>query len=217
MKKRLAPGLAVATLGDRDDRQSPMPSSASTCAPQRAGPCRRRRAAGPARAGGRPSLRRRARRAVRPPRSRRREAASHHLAHHAVVVAGRHVRRADVELAVVVLGEAFRPGDDHGADGIGAHDVRIVVDLDPPRRLAAGRSRTEPDEQPRLARSRRAFAPAPRVHWHAHGRPARASRRVAAPAPRLCGRRFRKAPSREARARRNPRETRIRRGTGLSS
>ena len=67
--------------------------------------------------------------------SSRAEAAAHHLAHHAVVVARRDVLGADVELAVVVLGEAFRPGDDHRADRVRAHDVAVVVDLDAARRL----------------------------------------------------------------------------------
>jgi hypothetical protein len=63
------------------------------------------------------------------------EAPLHHLAHHAEIVARRDVRRADVELAVLVLHEPFRPGDDHRADRVGAHDVRVVVDLDAARRL----------------------------------------------------------------------------------
>ena len=32
------------------------------------------------------------------------------------------------------LHEARRAGDDHSADRVGAHDVRVVVDLDPTRR-----------------------------------------------------------------------------------
>ena len=43
--------------------------------------------------------------------------------------------RLDVELAVLVLHEAFGTGDDHGADRIGALDVAVVVDLDALRRL----------------------------------------------------------------------------------
>ena len=41
-----------------------------------------------------------------------------HLAQHAVVVAGREIGRADVELAVLVLAEAFRPRHHHGADRV---------------------------------------------------------------------------------------------------
>src|SRR5690606_8087255 len=41
---------------------------------------------------------------------------------------------ADVELAVLALGEAVGAGDDHGADRAGAHDVAVVVDLDATRR-----------------------------------------------------------------------------------
>ena len=62
------------------------------------------------------------------------EAALQHLAHHAEIVAGREVGRADVELAVLVLAEAFGPGDDHGADRVRALDVAVVVDLDAARR-----------------------------------------------------------------------------------
>jgi hypothetical protein len=47
-----------------------------------------------------------------------REAALHDLAHHAEIVAGRDVGRADVELAILVLHETFRPGDDHRADRV---------------------------------------------------------------------------------------------------
>ena len=39
--------------------------------------------------------------------------------------------RADVELAVLAFLEAVRPGHDHAADRVGAHDVAVVVDLDP--------------------------------------------------------------------------------------
>jgi hypothetical protein len=59
----------------------------------------------------------------------------HDLAHHAEIIAGREGRSIlDVELAVLVFHEPFRPGDDHAADRIGAHDVGVVVDLDPARR-----------------------------------------------------------------------------------
>ena len=33
-------------------------------------------------------------------------------------------------LSCAILDEAFRARDDHGADGIGALDVAVVVDLD---------------------------------------------------------------------------------------
>ena len=48
--------------------------------------------------------------------------------------------------------EAFRPGDDHGADGIRAHDVGVVVDLDAARRLGEAEGLGEAVEQPRLGR-----------------------------------------------------------------
>ena len=65
-----------------------------------------------------------------------REPPCHHFAHHAEVVAGRDVGRFDVELAVLAFDEAFRPRHHHAADGIGAHDVRVVVDLDAARHVA---------------------------------------------------------------------------------
>ena len=64
---------------------------------------------------------------------RRRE----HLAHHREIVARRGLRPLDVELAILVLAEALGPGDDHRADRVGAHDVAVVIDLDP---LAAARA-----------------------------------------------------------------------------
>ena len=76
-----------------------------------------------------------------------REAAPQHLAHHGVVVAGGEVERADVEGAVLRLHEAVGAGDDHRADGIGAHDVGIVVDLDAARRLGQAEGGAERAEQ----------------------------------------------------------------------
>ena len=55
------------------------------------------------------------------------------FAHHGVVVAGFCVGRLDVELAVLAFHEPVRPRHDHGADGVGAHDVAVVVDFDPAR------------------------------------------------------------------------------------
>ncbi len=43
----------------------------------------------------------------------------------------------DVEFTVLVFVKAIRPRDDHRADGMGALDVRVVVDLDPLRDLSA--------------------------------------------------------------------------------
>ena len=48
------------------------------------------------------------------------EAAGQHFAHHAEIVAGGDVGRFDVEGAVVLFRKPSSPGDDHGADGIGA-------------------------------------------------------------------------------------------------
>ncbi len=61
------------------------------------------------------------------------KAALHDLAHHAEVVVG--PGGADVELAVLVLDEAFGAGNDHRAHGLGALDVAVVVNLDPARHL----------------------------------------------------------------------------------
>jgi hypothetical protein len=81
-----------------------------------------------------------------------REAALHDLAHHPEIIAGRDVGRFDVELAVLVFHEAFRAGDDHAADRIGAHDVGVVVDLDPPGRAGQAEGFGQSFQQPRLAR-----------------------------------------------------------------
>jgi hypothetical protein len=60
--------------------------------------------------------------------------ARQHLAHHPEIVPRREFGVADVEGPVVLLGEPFLAGDDHRADGIGARNMRIVVDLDAPGR-----------------------------------------------------------------------------------
>ncbi len=57
------------------------------------------------------------------------------FSHHAEIVARRNVGRADVELSVLIFDEAFRPGDDHAADSVRAHDVGVIIDLDPARRV----------------------------------------------------------------------------------
>src|SRR5499427_4895186 len=61
------------------------------------------------------------------------ETAAQYLSHHAEIVAGHEVGGTDIELAVLVLLEALSPGDDHGAHGIAALDVTVVVDLDTTR------------------------------------------------------------------------------------
>ena len=78
------------------------------------------------------------------------EAAAEHFAHHGEVVAGGEIGRADVELAVLVLAEPVRPGDDHGADRVGALDVAVVIDLDPPRRLRQSEARRQRRQEPLL-------------------------------------------------------------------
>src|SRR5262249_33177266 len=62
-------------------------------------------------------------------------------------VAGRELRRADVELAILVLPQALRSSDNHRADRVGALDVAVVVDLDPPRRTRQAKALGERREQ----------------------------------------------------------------------
>src|SRR6478609_2138394 len=78
--------------------------------------------------------RHRARRLVHQPL----ETAAQHLPHHAEVVARHQVGGTDIEFAVLVFLEPLRPGDDHGADGVAALDVAVVVDLDAARRARQG-------------------------------------------------------------------------------
>ena len=59
------------------------------------------------------------------------KAALEHLAHHRKVIAGSGFRALDVEFAIGVLAEPLWPGDDHGADGVGALNMAVVVNLDP--------------------------------------------------------------------------------------
>ena len=57
-----------------------------------------------------------------------------HLFHHAKVIPRRDVIPLDVELAIAVFHEPFRPGDNHAAHRIGALNVAVVVDLNALRR-----------------------------------------------------------------------------------
>ena len=57
------------------------------------------------------------------------EAAGQNFAHHAVIVAGDEVFGLDVELAVLAFRKPFRTRDDHATNGIGPHDVGVVVDF----------------------------------------------------------------------------------------
>ena len=96
----LAAGIAVRPLGDADHRHVVDAGILQHLADRaRAGPCRRRSAAGPAI---RPST------AVRILLLEPGEAAAEHLAHHREIVAGRGLRPLDVELAIGVLAEALR-------------------------------------------------------------------------------------------------------------
>src|SRR5262249_61268817 len=90
--------------------------------------------------------RHRARRLVHQPL----EAAAQNLPHHAEIVAGREIGGADVELAVLILLEPLRAGDDHGADRVGALDVAVVVDLGAPRRPRPGEDLGRPPRPPWL-------------------------------------------------------------------
>jgi hypothetical protein len=99
-----------------------------------------------------------------------REPALHDFAHHPEIIAGGDVGRFDVELAVLVFHEPFRPGDDHAADGIGAHDVGVVVDLDAARRMGRFEGLGQPFQKPRLAGAVGKLAGhAPRAHWSCVG------------------------------------------------
>ena len=64
-----------------------------------------------------------------------REAPLQDVAHHAEVVTRRDAVVLDIELAIRVLLEAFRPGDDHRATGVRTLDMAVVVHLDAFRRL----------------------------------------------------------------------------------
>ena len=80
------------------------------------------------------------------------EAPLQHLAHHRVIVARRQAFGLDVELAVLVFDEAVRPGHDHGADRVGALDMAVVIDLDPPRRMRQPERGGHALQQPALGR-----------------------------------------------------------------
>src|SRR6478752_6850959 len=58
------------------------------------------------------------------------EAALEHFAHHREIVARCGFGPLDVELTILAVAEALGPGDDHPADHVGTHDVAIVVNLD---------------------------------------------------------------------------------------
>ena len=129
------------------------------------------------------------------------ESPAQDLAHHAEVVAGREVGGADVELAVLVLLEAFRPGDDHGADRVRPLDVTVVVHLDAPRQPRQREGLAQRVEQLALRGGLGELARrAPRAHWRARDRRGPSSRRAGARSPRPCGRSWCRAPRRGARA-----------------
>ena len=102
------------------------------------------------------------------------EAPLQHLAHHRVIVARGQAFGPDVELAVLVLDEAVRPGHDHGADRVGALDVAVVVDLDPLRRMRQAERGGHALQQPALGRG---------IGELAAERLARIGQRVRRPAP----------------------------------
>ncbi len=91
------------------------------------------------------------------------EAPRQHLFHHAEIIAGGQVIALDVELAVLVFHEPVRPRHDHRADGIGALNVAVVIDLDPLRRRVQVKRLGQPFQQLGLRRrfghlARQAFA-----------------------------------------------------------
>ena len=115
------------------------------------------------------------------------EAALQHLAHHGEVVA-RGDRPADGELAVGRLHEPLRPGDDHHPVGVGAHDVAVVVDLDPVGRRGQAEQRGDALQQLGLAGGFRQLALQRLARVQSRrGPPRRAFRRAAAPGFRPCG------------------------------
>ena len=131
------------------------------------------------------------------------EAARQHLAHHAEIVAWRQIRGLDVELPVLVLHEAFRPCDDHRADGVRAHDMGVVVDLDAARRALESEDMRNAGQQLALAR---AFGELASERFtrilESRARQARVFRPAWASPPRLCARAWstrlpRSAPARE--------------------
>src|SRR5690606_11360289 len=61
----------------------------------------------------------------------------------------------NVELAILVLHKAFRARDDHGANGVGTHDMRVVVDLDAARHAVEPKGFGKALEETRLGRGLR--------------------------------------------------------------
>ena len=87
------------------------------------------------------------------------EAPLQDLAHHGVIVARRQAFGLDVELAVLVLDETVRPRHDHGADRVGALDMAVVVDLDPPQWVRQAERCDQRLQQPALGRGVGELAP----------------------------------------------------------
>src|SRR5882672_5204420 len=80
------------------------------------------------------------------------ESPRQHFAHHAEIITRRDVRGFDVELAVLILTQALRSGDDHGADRVGALNMTVVVDLDAARRPCQPEGPGERGKEPLLGR-----------------------------------------------------------------
>jgi hypothetical protein len=102
---------------------------------------------------------------------------------------------ADVELAVLALDEPVRPGDDHRADGVGALDMAVVVDLDPARRASSPKASASPASSFAAPRPRPCAGQAFAGVAQRRSRPVRPSRPAAARAVRPCARRGRTAAS----------------------
>src|SRR5439155_6649552 len=87
------------------------------------------------------------------------EAASQDFPHHPEVVARHEIGRADVELAILILAEALRSRDDHGADRVAALDVAVVIDLDAAWHLRQPEALGQPAQQLALRRRVGELAP----------------------------------------------------------
>src|SRR5262249_44684282 len=80
------------------------------------------------------------------------EAARQYFPHHGKVVPRREFGGANVEFAILIFVEAFRTGDDHGADGVGSLDMAGVIKLDAPRYFREHGRVREPAQQVLLRR-----------------------------------------------------------------
>ena len=81
------------------------------------------------------------------------ETALEHVAHHAVIIAGRNVNAVHIIGAVMGFHKAVRPCHHHGTNGVGAHDVGVVKNLDPAWRFFEAECGAKRGEQLGLRRA----------------------------------------------------------------